>query len=277
MVVPCHRYAHLLPEAVASAVAQTYRNLRIVIVDDGSPDDTAAVAARLAADHRDRRIDLVRQPNRGLGAARNAGIRATDSPLLLPLDADDRLHERAVERLVATLTASGADVATPQGRTFGAEDRPLRTLPATRRRLVRGNCLVYSSLFRRELFDRIGGYATDLRPLGYEDWDFWLGALEAGARFVHVDEPLFLYRRHGPTMLAAADAAAMQLRARIVLRHPRLYSRWRAALATRILRSPACPDVWARLGFAASCLLDRRLRLLFAQLRARCTTNMLST
>lgn len=268
VVVPCYRYAHYLPDAVRSAAAQTWPNLRIVIVDDGSPDETAAVAFRLAADLPHRRIDLLRQPNQGLAAARNAGIRATSSPFVLPLDADDALAPDAVEKLVRALAAAHADVATPLGRTFGNEDRRLVTLPATRRRLRAGNCLVYSSLFRRGLFDRIGGYALNLRA-GYEDWDFWLGALERGARFVHVPEELFRYRRHGTTMLTGADRQAMALRATIVTNHPSLYPRWRVRLAERLLRAADRPPSWVRAGMLATFLLDRRLELFWRQLRRR--------
>jgi len=267
VVIPCYRYGHLLPEAVGSVVAQTWSRVRIVIVDDGSPDDTAAVAAALIAQYPTTRIDLVRQPNQGLAAARNAGVRATTSPFVLPLDADDRLAPQAIEHLVHSLQHDGADVATPLGRTFGDEDRRLVTLPATRTRLCAGNCLVYASLYRRTLFDRIGGYATNLRA-GYEDWDFWLSALEANARFLHVPEELFLYRRHGSTMLAGADRQAMQLRATVVCNHPRLHARWRVALAQRVLRAGDRPSLWLRLGMLATFLLDRRLKLFCRQFGA---------
>lgn len=267
VVIPCYRYAHLLAEAVASVVAQTWRDLHIVLVDDGSPDDTAAVAAALIAKYPQRRIDLVRQPNQGLAAARNAGVRATRSPFVLPLDADDRLAPHAIERLVQALELGAGDVATPLGRTFGDEDRRLVTLPATRSRLLAGNCLVYCSLYRRELFERIGGYGGNLRA-GYEDWDFWLSAHEAGARFVHVPEELFLYRRHGTTMLATADRQAMLLRATVVCNHPRLYARWRVALAQRVLRAGDRPGLGLRLGMLATFLLDRRLKLFCRQVAA---------
>jgi glycosyltransferase involved in cell wall biosynthesis len=259
---------------VRSVAAQTWPHLHLVIVDDGSPDDTAAVATKLIAEFPNRRIELLRQANQGLAAARTAGVRATSSPLVLPLDADDRLAPQAVERLVQALLAAGADVATPLGRTFGDEDRPLCTLPVTRRRLLRGNCLVYASLYRRSLFDAAGGYARNC--VGYEDWDLWLTALERGARFVHVPEELFLYRKHGATMLAGSDAQAMALRAAIVCNHERLFPRWRVALARAFLGGGARPGL-SRAGMLLTLLLDRRLRLFWRQVRARRATNMLPT
>lgn len=274
IVIPCYRYASLLGEAVGSAVAQTWPNLRIVIVDDGSPDNTAAIADQLIARYPERRIELLWQQNQGLAAARNAGVRATDSPFVLPLDADDRLAPDAVERLMAALQESGADVATPNGRTFGEEDQPLVTLPVTRRRLVANNCLVYASLYRRELFDAIGGY----RPiaLGYEDWDFWLGALEREARFVQCDAELFYYRKHGATMLAHSDDRALQRFAAIQANHPKLFAPWRVQLARRLLAAGEAASVWLRLAMLSTLLLDRRLRLFLRQLRALRTSTPLS-
>ena len=275
IVIPCYRYAEMLPEAVASAAAQTWGNLRIVIVDDGSPDDTAAVAAELIAKFPRRRVELIRQANQGLAAARNAGVRATQSELVLPLDADDRLEPNAVEVLVRELLDTGADVATPNGRIFGDMDKPLRTLPVTRRRLIANNCLVYSSMYRRSLFERIGGYGP-IKP-GYEDWDFWLSALELGAKFTHVDAELFCYRKHGATMLSVADRHAMRLFATIAANHPSLYAPWRVRLAQRLLAAGEKASVWLRLGMLTTFLLDRRLRLFVRQLLALRATNMLST
>ncbi len=275
VVIPCYRYAHFLREAVHSVLAQTWPNVRIVIVDDGSPDDTAAVAAQLIAAHPQARIELVRQQNQGLAAARNAGVRATASPFVLPLDADDKLHPEAIERLLRALQASAADVATPNGRTFGDVDRPLRTRPVTRARLVANNCLVYSSLYRRELFDRIGGYGP-IKP-GYEDWDFWLSALEHGARFVHVPHELFGYRKHGATMLSAADRQALRLHATIAANHPTLFAPWRVRLARRLLQAGESASLWLRLGMLLTFLLDRRLRLFWRQVMVLRATNMLST
>lgn len=275
IVIPCYRYAEMLPDAVASAVAQTWQNLRIVIVDDGSPDDTAEVAEQLIARYPERRIELLRQPNQGLAMARNNGIRATESPFVLPLDADDRIEPDTVAVLLQALQDTGADVATPNGRTFGDEQQPLRTLPVTRRRLVANNCLVYASMYRRELFEKIGGYGP-IKP-GYEDWDFWLSALERGAKFTHVAEELFCYRKHGTTMLSVADRHAMRLFATIAANHPSLYAPWRVRLAKRLLQAGEKASVWLRLGMLSTFLLDRRLRLFVRQLRALRATNMLST
>ncbi len=264
VVIPCYGQAHLLPQAVRSVAAQTWPNVRCVIVDDGSPDDTAAVARDLIAQLPQARIELLRQQNRGLAAARNAGIRAARSPFVLPLDADDVLLPDAVAAMVAVLQGgAGFSVVTPLGRTFGDVDLPLVTLPMTPRRLRSGNCLVYCSMFTRAAFERAGGYDETMRQ-GYEDWDFWLRLLAGGARFAHLPRDLFRYRKHGRSMLTDADRKAPLLRARIAQNHPTLFPAWRRRLAARLLAAPDRPAWWVRLGVMATLVLDGRLRLLRA-------------
>src|SRR5207249_2147019 len=101
VVIPCYKLARYLPEAVASVVAQTFRDWELIIVNDGSPDETSEVARRLIAEHGGARIQLIEQANAGLSAARNAGIRAGRGKYVLPLDADDKLDSTMLERAVA--------------------------------------------------------------------------------------------------------------------------------------------------------------------------------
>ena len=84
VVIPCYKQAHFLPEAIESALSQTHRPIEVIVVDDGSPDNTAEVVACYP------QIRYVRQENRGLGGARNSGFRVSKGEYILFLDADDR-------------------------------------------------------------------------------------------------------------------------------------------------------------------------------------------
>src|SRR4029450_1113854 len=90
VVIPCYRQAHFLTEAIASALRQSYSNLEIIVVDDGSPDNTEEVVRRFPG------VRYIRQRNQGLAAARNAGVRASTGDFVIFLDADDRLVPGAV-------------------------------------------------------------------------------------------------------------------------------------------------------------------------------------
>lgn len=239
VVIPCYRQAHFLPEAVASVVAQTFTDWEVIIVDDGSPDDTAAVAQHLIAAYPDRCIRLIRQENRGLAEARNAGIRAARAPYILPLDADDMLEPEMLAQTVAALDAHPeigfvyTDV-----RRFGAENNVMRTVPYSLDRLRFENMMMPATLFRRRAWEQVGGFHSFSPVQGYEDRKFWVSLAEAGWMGLHIPQPLLRYRRTEGSMLSQARRHDLELRAQIFLAHPGLYEPDVLAWAQRVI-SPA--------------------------------------
>jgi glycosyltransferase involved in cell wall biosynthesis len=223
IVIPCHRQAGLLPEAIASVALQTFADWEVVVVDDGSPDDTSTVARNLARRLPGRRIRVRRQPNRGLSGARNAGVRLARGRYLLPLDADDLLEPTFLEKTVAALQASPeASIAFTDVRRFEAEDALWKMGPFTAEALSRRNVACCTALYRREVWEAVGGYDETLRR-GYEDWSFWISAVEHGFSAVHVEEPLFLYRARSDSMIARTAEQAGVVTAQVVARHPRFF------------------------------------------------------
>jgi glycosyltransferase involved in cell wall biosynthesis len=228
VVIPCYQQAEYLAEAVESVIGQTYADWEIVIVDDGSPDDTARVAKELIAQNPDRRIRLVRQPNAGLAAARNAGIGASAGRYLLPLDADDVLMPAMLARTVALLDAEPrVAIAYTDQRQFGAVDRVVRTADWDPDLQRRRNLFAATALFRREVWDAVGGYDPAMRR-GYEDWDFWLGAAERGFVGRRIPEPLFGYRIKASSMHVTARGSHRELVEQLRAKHAQWYaSPWR--------------------------------------------------
>lgn len=108
IVVPCYNVADYLDECLRSATGQSHANLQIVVVNDGSTDDTPSMVDAWA--DLDPRIDVVHQSNGGLGNARNRGVEAADGDFLFFLDSDDMLPFDAIERMVASANASGSDL-----------------------------------------------------------------------------------------------------------------------------------------------------------------------
>src|SRR4051794_39065689 len=109
VVVPIYNVEHYLEECLESLAAQTFHDLEVVMVDDGSTDGSAAIAEAFAA--RDPRFKLVTRPNGGLSAARNTGLEAATGEFLAFVDSDDIVARDADEKLVTTLDSTGSDFA----------------------------------------------------------------------------------------------------------------------------------------------------------------------
>lgn len=193
IVIPCYKQAHWLPDAIKSALAQTYKNIEVIVVNDGSPDDTSKVAKQF-------NVKLIVQENKGLSAARNAGIKKSAGGWILCLDADDKIQPDFVEK-----TIGKSDIVSTYIKTFGAEERiwkPQITNP-THKDLLEQNHLHCCSLFKKDVWTLTGGFDEAMRD-GYEDWDFWTRATQLGFYATVVEEPLFNYRKHGASMLTHA-------------------------------------------------------------------------
>jgi GT2 family glycosyltransferase len=219
VIIPCYEQANLLPDAVHSVVGQTFGDWEIVIVDDGSPDATADVARALANEFGDR-IHLVQRENGGLSAARNEGICAARGRYVLPLDADDVLEPAMLERAVAVLDhdPSVAIVYTDLQQ-FGEGSVLIRAAEFDAELLPGSNQLSYCAMYRREVWEAVGGYNSNMK-WGYEDWDFWIGAVEQGYRAKRIPEPLFRYRVRKGGMFARALEHDVELRRQLALNHP---------------------------------------------------------
>ncbi|HYZ81561.1 MAG TPA: glycosyltransferase family A protein, partial [Solirubrobacteraceae bacterium] len=223
VVVPCFNYGIHLAEAVETVLAQTLQALEIIIVDDGSTDDSAAVAQALIDAHPEASIRLIAQPHSGSpGHSRNLGIAAARAPYIVCLDADDMLALDYLERCATALDAHPeAAIAYGALQCFG-DDTTLNEPPEwdTRTELD-CNFLTVASMFRRQAWEQVGGIDTEI---GYEDWDFWIGCIEHGWVGVKVPGALWYYRVKAGGVYEGHLASDQQVKARIVLKHPSVYS-----------------------------------------------------
>lgn len=196
VVIPCYNYGRFVAEAIECALNQTWQPLEVIVVDDGSTDDTRQ---RLAP-YLDR-IRYVYQDNKGLSAARNTGIRHARGDWVALLDADDLWHPCKTERQlgVAGIDASVGLVGSPTCSEMPAE---LPDAPATREIGVHdfffGVPVTGSStLIRRNAFDLVGGFDETLTSV--EDRDMWL-RLAVAVRALQVSTPCWRYRDHSGQM-----------------------------------------------------------------------------
>lgn len=222
VVIPCFNHGRFVAEAIASVRGQTYANIEIVVVDDGSTEfATRQELDRVAADG----VRVLRQTNAGLAAARNAGVRATDAPFFVALDADDRLDPRFVETLLPPLLADAAlGYSYSQVAFFGSQSGGWDCPEYDPRRLLIENLSVATAVVRRAAFDEAGGYSPDMVH-GFEDWDFWLALLSLGWHGRMTPARLFHYRKHaGGSMLTETQKRRAEMVQQMIAHHRRLFA-----------------------------------------------------
>lgn len=214
VVIPVRNGEKYLSQAIESVLAQTYRDLELLIVDDGSTDGTAAIIKRCA--DRDPRIRCLTQENRGVAAAGNRGLEEARSEWAARLDADDAFLPEKLERQVALLDRNPdakivgtlACFIDHAGRPLGLVGTEGPFTPAEFFRLVREDRPIYfvnsSTLMHRETVLSLGGYRDAFAPA--EDVDLWIRMAEKGHLMLKVPEPLLLYRMHGESLTMTQNA-----------------------------------------------------------------------
>jgi glycosyltransferase involved in cell wall biosynthesis len=198
IIIITYNQSRLLSVAIDSVLAQTYPTIEVIVVDDGSSDDTPEVMLQYGE-----RVRYIRQENRGVSAARNTGFRASTGEYINFLDSDDFFLPTKIERQMqvfnvrpdAGLVHCGFYQVDEDGNrlnkvTSFPSDHILRELAV--------DCflVVHAPLVRREWFDRVGVFEEHLPWQGQycEDWELWLRMAKAGCQFIYTPEPLVAYR-----------------------------------------------------------------------------------
>ena len=190
VLIPAHNAARFVQQALATVAAQDFDDLEIIVVDDGSEDDTAALSE--AVD--DPRVVVLRQPHRGVGSTRNAALALARGAYIAHLDADDLWPEGRLSRMVAALDLDPSlDAVFGLAREFAEPDAPTSALVMTEPQQVR---MVTAGLIRREAHRRIGPFDGG----GGDQLDWSMRALAAGLRYSQVDDLVLLRRIHGGNM-----------------------------------------------------------------------------
>lgn len=205
VIIPAYNAAGLIERTLSSVLNQTYSRLEVLVVDDGSTDQTAAVVEAMT--RRDPRIILLRQSNSGVAAARNLGIEQAKGEFIAPLDADDLWYPTQLQRQIDCFLSNPASVGVVYSWSIDidADDCPTGGFHAAtiegdvHTTLLCHNFLGNASctMIRRSSLLSVGGYNSELRlqqAQGCEDWDLYL-RLAACCEFLAVPEFLVGYRK----------------------------------------------------------------------------------
>jgi glycosyltransferase involved in cell wall biosynthesis len=204
VVIPAYQAARYVRQAIHSVLTQDVQPAEIIVVDDGSTDDTADIARQVSAD-----ITVIRKANGGEASARNTGLRAATADWVAYLDADDRFL-RGRLRAVAALSEGDPelDVITADGyleiagQVVGTCYSAQWTFPTSdhRREILRRNFVLGHVVARRARLIDLGGFDESITHT--TDWDMWIRLVMAGGRLGFVDQRLSVYRLHASSLSA---------------------------------------------------------------------------
>lgn len=164
VIIPAHNAEEYLEETVKSVLNSSYKNIEIIIMDDGSNDKTGEIADSLAKKYLN--ISSFHQVNKGVAAARNEAIKQSKGKYILPLDADDLISIDYIEKAV-TILEENVDVKVVYGNAqffgnkFGKWDLPDFDINL----LARRNIIYVSGIYRRKDYDKTGGYSEEIAGL----------------------------------------------------------------------------------------------------------------
>jgi len=221
VVIPCFNQGIYLDDALNSVFAQTFPDIETVIVDDGSTDESTI---KILDNVSYPAVRVIRTVNKGPSAARNLGIMVATGEYILPLDADDLIAPQYIEEAVNVLEGSeDYRIVYCKAEKFGAQSGVWPSPDFSLRRMLMGNQIFCSAVFRKSDWEKVGGYNL-VMTAGYEDWDFWLSILEQGGTAFRIPHTRFYYRIKDVSRTTVMDCRKkVEMHLQIMRNHPQFY------------------------------------------------------
>ncbi len=222
-IVPCYNHAEYLRECVLSLLKQDFNAFEIIIINDGSTDNTDEVSTQLEQEFPKHRIRHVNQENSGLVRSRNRGCTIAKGKYILPIDADDILAPTFLSKTVAVLEEHPElSYVSSKALFFGHSNLIWPKNDLVPSNFFATNQQTCSTLFRKSMWKELGGYDESMTR-GYEDWELWIRATKNGYIGTQIDEPLFFYRRKSDSMITNSRQKDAEIKEQIVRLHPDIY------------------------------------------------------
>jgi glycosyltransferase involved in cell wall biosynthesis len=221
VIIPCYNDGQYLNDAVASALKQTFKDIEIIIVNDGSTDN--ATLQKLDA-FKDPLITVLHKENGHLSSARNHGIRHAKGTFIVTLDADDKFERSFIEKGINVLNQDiKLGAVTCYLKSFGLKKYRWKPLGGDIKNFLYRQESCASALFRKECWEKTGGYDEQMKS-GYEDWEFWIRLTSMGWNVHVIKECLLNYRVTGKSMfLTEAEPKREAIVSYIMEKHKALY------------------------------------------------------
>lgn len=204
IIIPCYNHGQYLREALDSVEACPDKDLyEIIILNDGSTDkDTISLLQQLSTEG----YQVINQQNQGLGAARNNAIAAARGIYVLPLDSDNRIRPAYIYESIKILDEQPAiAVVYGDAEFFGDKTGRNNVGEFNLQKMMLGNYIDACAVYRKSVWETLGGYDEKMPVMGLEDWDLWLHMAFKNYAFKYVPQVMYDYRVLGNSMLRSID------------------------------------------------------------------------
>ena len=223
VIIPCHNYGRYLRECVESVLMQTFAAWEVIIINDGSTDDTNEVAAQVIKDYPKHALRYYEQQCQGIVQPRNRGVSLAKGAFILPLDADDLIAPKFLELTVAKLTEKPhLGYVSTKALFFGSSNKIWPREAFNPLALLFTNQQGNTTLYRKSMWVDVGGYEPTMIH-GYMDWEFWIDCTKMGWTGEQLEVPYYLYRRKVDSVVMKAKKRDQAIKTQIMKLHPEIY------------------------------------------------------
>lgn len=194
VIVPCYNQERYISECLDSILAQTFVDYEVIVINDGSTDDSLKVINKYAEAYSF--VKIINQKNQGIVVTRNKGIEQASGKYILPVDGDDKIAPTYLEKAVNVLESNAkVRVVYCEAEFFGARQGKWELRKYSFPEILSDNCVFSCALFYKEDWKKVGGYNESMK-CGLEDFEFWLSLIEKlNVQFYQIPEVLFYYRQ----------------------------------------------------------------------------------
>ncbi|MEI6697317.1 MAG: peptidoglycan bridge formation glycyltransferase FemA/FemB family protein [Bacteroidota bacterium] len=192
VITACFNHGKYIHEMLDSVLQQTYQNFEVIIINDGSTDNSSNILNKI----KHKKVKVIHTENFGPAHARNHAIKHTKGEFIINLDADDKITPTFIQQCVEIISSHpNVGIVYSNVELFGYQNGPFVLQDYSFENMLRANCIVANACFRKSDWKKTEGYSSEMK-FGNEDFDFWLSILELGQKVFQIKEPLMFYRTY---------------------------------------------------------------------------------
>ena len=223
IIIPCYNSASTLESTLESVNDQDFQDWEAIIVNDGSTDATEEMALKWV--NRDNRFKYFSKQNEGIGKTRNFGILKAKGKYVLPLDSDNLVANDFAKEAIAILENNNEiGVVHGDAEYFGEKSGLWKVDEFDLTKLLIGNYIDACAIYRKVLWEKVGGYAENMPFQGHEDWELWITFGSIGVQFKYLNKITFKYRVTSNSMIHSFTEKMLEINNEYVVRkYSKLY------------------------------------------------------